>query len=213
MPRIETTTKTVFQYSELSNSAKERAREWFTTGNDFDPDHVFEDAKAVADIIGIEFQQIAGRNMAGEPTSAPAIHYSGFCSQGDGASFTGWYYYRKGSKAAIREYAPTDKELHRITDSLMVLQRKAFYGFTATITQRGRYYHSGTMSVDVQHKDRDDLVTVAACEELETLMRDFADWIYKQLDQAHDHDNSDEVVAETIEANGYEFNEDGTFHG
>lgn len=46
-------------------------------------------------------------------------------------------------------------------------------------------------------------------DEITQLLRDFADWIYEQLEIAYDWENSDDNVAEIIEANGYEFTEDG----
>ncbi len=45
----------------------------------------------------------------------------------------------------------------------------------------------------------------AMCE----LLRDFAHWIYRQLEQEWDYQNTDEQVDESIQANEYEFDEDG----
>ena len=46
-------------------------------------------------------------------------------------------------------------------------------------------------------------------DEITECLRDFANWIYKQLERDYDYQNSDDAVAETIEANDYEFTEDG----
>jgi hypothetical protein len=40
-------------------------------------------------------------------------------------------------------------------------------------------------------------------------MRDFADWIYSQLEKEYEWQNADEQVDDTIRANAYEFDEDG----
>jgi hypothetical protein len=40
-------------------------------------------------------------------------------------------------------------------------------------------------------------------------MRDFADWIYRQLESEYDYANSDESVDENILCNEYEFDENG----
>ena len=45
--------------------------------------------------------------------------------------------------------------------------------------------------------------------ELTKTLRAFADWIYLQLQNEYEYQNSDEQVAETIEANEYEFTVDG----
>lgn len=42
-------------------------------------------------------------------------------------------------------------------------------------------------------------------------LRDFAAWIYKQLEEAYDYENSDENIADMFEnsASDFEFTEDG----
>ena len=54
---------------------------------------------------------------------APCIWFSGFWSQGDGASWEGDYAYRKSATADLRAYAPQDRTLHRIADALRAVQR------------------------------------------------------------------------------------------
>jgi hypothetical protein len=88
------------------------------------------------------------------------------------------------------------------------VQRRYFYAVTARIKQNGRYSHEMTMEVDVTHREyrkvkRDDEEEVIDC------LRDFARWIYRQLEAEYGYQNSDEVVDETIIINAYEFDEDG----
>ena len=40
-------------------------------------------------------------------------------------------------------------------------------------------------------------------------MRDFAQWIYDSLEKEYEYQMSDEFVTENIEANEYEFDEEG----
>ena len=40
-------------------------------------------------------------------------------------------------------------------------------------------------------------------------MREFADWIYGRLEEDYESQNSDENVDYILEANDYEFDEDG----
>lgn len=204
--RTETQTRTLHTFAELSDDAKETARTWWrdAAASEYDyAEFIIDDATAIATILGIDI---------GGSRRAPCIYYSGFCSQGDGASFTGWYSYAKGASAAIRAYAPLDKELHRIADTLAATQRSNFYRLQATITQRSaRYSHSGTMSADVSRTDCDDWSNYANdADAIETLMRDFADWIYRQLETSYDDSVSDSVIDDTIDANEYEFNSDGS---
>ena len=65
------------------------------------------------------------------------------------------------------------------------------------------------MSVDVWHDDDEYRAIGDSEDDIRQLMRDFADWIYKQLESAYEWDNSDDVVSENIVANGYEFDENG----
>ena len=49
----------VYKFSELSDSAKENAREWMrqAESSSFDPDSAYEDLHAIASIMGIEIAQ------------------------------------------------------------------------------------------------------------------------------------------------------------
>lgn len=196
----------VFQFSELDEEAKEKARGWyrqFIFQDSGDWDFVFCDVIKVAEILGIEIDTRRG-------SKEPTIYFSGFWSQGDGACFEGSYRYANGATKKIREYAPQDKELHRIADELQDIQRRNFYKLGARATHRGYYSHSGCMIVEVWHDD-DPYRDIGDAEDVVTqCLRDFADWIYAQLQAEYEYRVSDEVVDESIVSNGYEFNEDGT---
>ena len=205
MRTIETT---VYKFAELSDKAKEKARDWYRQGCCDDSswyESVYEDAATIADIIGIDLRQRAAKLMGGGTRMEPAIYFSGFSSQGDGACFEGTYRYRKGSVKAIKAHAPQDAELHRIAEELYAMQRRARFSITAQISHRGHYNHSGCMSIDVDQDMSGDIPT----GDIEQCMRDFADWIYKQLETEYDYQNSDEQVDDAITANEYEFDEEG----
>lgn len=221
MPETRTVEYTVFKFAELTDKAKEKARDWFREGA-LDHDwweHTYEDAVQCGAILGIE---IAASNQRWSCTdgrsgvdTSPAIFFSGFSSQGDGAQFEGEYSYANGAHKKIRQHAPKDTELHRIADELFALQRANAYDLLAKMDCKGaQYNHSGWMNVDVVLNNR---VTRHSTDEwtaidkaLTQLMRDFANWIYKQLNAEYDYQMSDEVVDDNISANEYEFNEDGT---
>lgn len=201
---MRTIEKQVFHYDELSDKAKEMARDWFRDTSAYDDwyEFVYEDAEQVGNILGITLDTKRG--------NTPTIYFSGFSSQGDGACFEGSYSYVKGAVKAIKAYAPKDEELHRIAKALQEIQRRNFYKLEATCKHCGHYYHSGCMDVSVSHVD--DMyrtITDDAEEEVTQLMRDFADWIYGQLEKEYEYQNSDEVVEENIIANEYEFDEEG----
>ena len=68
------------------------------------------------------------------------------------------------------------------------------------------------MEVNVSHGDDSWRDVGPAGETIEQAMRDFADWIYRQLESAYDDAMSDESADESILANEYEFDETGRIH-
>jgi hypothetical protein len=206
----------VFTYSELSESAKASARDWYresSAGDDFFAEYVYDDAATIGDIIGIDLRRTRKTGGDGSPVYTPTIFYSGFCSQGDGACFESIYRYKKGALSALRAHiggeSKGDRELLRICEGLQDVQRKYFYHLQATTRHIGHYYHSGCMAVSVDHPDYSYREIGDAESEVTQLLRDFADWIYDRLETAYDWENSDANVAENIDHNGYEFTEEG----
>ena len=197
--------KEIFKYEELDDRAKDKAKDWyrqFVFNDSCDWEFVFEYAVQAADILGINIDHRRG-------SREPAIYFSGFWSQGDGACFEGSYRYAKGATKKIREYAPQDTELHRIADELQSIQRRNFYKLCARMTHSGRYSHSGCMDVSVWHYDDQHRDIGDAEDDIAQLMRDFADWIYDKLENEYEYQCSDSVVEESIIAKDYEFYDDG----
>lgn len=205
-----TITKTVYLFNELDAQAKERARDWFrevSAGeNDF-ADFVIEDAATIADMLGLDLRQRPVKLMNGSTRYEPAIYWSGFSSQGDGACFEGRYSFKADCLATVCAHAPTDEKLHAIA---RVFQEKG-RDVQATIKHSGRYSHAYSMSIDVEPADEDedgesDMATRDAITEA---IRDFANWIYRQLEAEYNFQNSDEQIDESITANEYTFSETG----
>lgn len=195
-------TKTVFKFDELSDSAKENARDWYRNGLEFDPDSVYDMAIVAGRIIGVEIDR------RGQETTRPAIYWSGFSSQGDGACFVGSYSYKAGSVAAIKAEFPNDTELHKIATELAQIQRRYFYGISASVTHTGRYSHEYSTSIHVSLRN-DDYAPEDVAETVSELLRDFMRWIYRSLEKEDEYQRSDEVVDDMIRVNEYEFDESG----
>src|SRR5690606_33296995 len=121
MPRVMETT--VYTFDELSDKAKEKARDWYRDGQlDYDWwDSVYEMAQTAGWILGIE--------MDHKTKNVPAIYFSGFSSQGDGACFEGTYKYKAGWRKALKaEFG--GESLPALLDigfSLQATQKRAFY--------------------------------------------------------------------------------------
>lgn len=99
---MRTIEKTVYQYEELSDKAKEKARAWYLDGEEFDADCTIGDAVTIAGLLGIAIDTRAAMPTSGKLRQEPRIFYSGFSSQGDGALFEGFYRYKEGSVDAVR---------------------------------------------------------------------------------------------------------------
>jgi len=143
---MRTVETTVYQFDELSDKAKEKAREWFREASAHDEfwEFVYEDAATIAELMGINLRQKPVKLMGGGTRYDPCIWFSGFWSQGDGACFEGSWEWRENAGAKVREHAPQDTELHRIADELA-----GYKGMSASVKHSGHYYHSGCMDIDV----------------------------------------------------------------
>ena len=208
---MRTQTTTICKFDELSDEAKQTAinsnRSWSIQDSDW-WDSSFESFADAADLFGLDIRQTRKSLMDGTFRHDPTIYFSGFSSQGDGACFEGDYSYKKGALESTKQAFPGDSELLRIVQGLQALQQRNFYQLTASAKHRGRYNHSGCMDITV---DRADGKAFSDDDEerLEQLLRDFADWIYSQLEKEYDYLTSDEAIAESLRANEIEFTEDG----
>lgn len=207
----------VFKFDELSDAAKDTAREWFR--KDYPDcgwwDSVYEDACVIADLFGLDID--GGKN-------GPNINFSGFWTQGDGARFYGNYGYKAGAVDAVKAHTPEDTELHAIVGALEAAQASIKNTIHFKITRRGNYEHSGCMEFDSQTENYisglnddfqaemdalDSMCVVNAETAAIAALRSFADWIYKSLETEHDWLTADEQVDESIRINEYEFDSGG----
>lgn len=203
----------LYQFDELSDKAKEEAREWYRQGESEEFGgfgELYEPAETAAALLGIEFDYRTVELMKGT-RQEPAISWSGFSSQGDGASFVGRYAYKKGCSKSVRSEFGTDIALWAIADGLTAIQRKHGYKLSVRVIQSGRYFHKYTMDIELTaphylySSDEFEDVEKALLE----LMRDFAQWIYDGLQAEYDYRMSDENVDEAIRGNEYDFRENG----
>jgi hypothetical protein len=172
-------------------------------------DRVYDDFKCGCTILGIALDD-----------DEPA--FSGFCSQGDGASWAGrytpvqltaWGTPNKATydlaPALIREYAPEDKTLHAIADELCMLARVYYPAYAHVRRHDNRSVHEMTMCVSMIEPYEDgaefaDEVTDALEEALLVQFRALAVWLYNTLEQEYEFLTTDEAVADTLAANEIE---------
>ena len=219
MKVIETT---VFKFEELDDDAKEIARTWYRS-DDYPFwqwwDFVYEDFERICKILGVEIADNRPNHNGGK---GKQIYFSGFWSQGDGASFFGSYTYKKGSCKAIREYNPKDKDLHQIADTLRDLQKTVFYDAYVSITEISSHYcHSNTMTAHVESYREVAYPQLGTgtffptqfqkslADDFLEAFRDLAHWLYSSLQREYEWMISDEYVDDMMQANEYDFLESG----
>lgn len=217
MPREKTIL--VYQFEELSDRAKERARDWYRQSSaeafsDYGDDAVLEDAATICGLLGISLKTERIPLHGGGVREQPVIRYSGFSSQGDGCSFEGTWAYQADAVAAIKAHAPVDEGLHAIAEALDAVQELCGHALSATIERRhsaGSYVHDRTVDIVIADERGDGTTNVAPGirDTVDTSLRLLMRWIYKQLEQEYDYQQSAEYVDEQITANEYEFREDG----
>lgn len=197
---MRTETLYIYKYEELNDCAKANARAWFrnSDSDNFWAECVIDDAKEVAALMGWKIDK---------------VYYRGFWSQGDGACFEGIMRYNKRCAKLVKAHT-NDEELNRIAKAWQDLQRRNFYALRASVKHRGHYQHE--MCTEFECEDTRSnygwMQNPEAEDDIKEIARDFMRWIYKRLEAEYEYSVSDEVVAENIIANGYEFTEDGEIH-
>lgn len=137
--------------------------------------------------------------------------WRGFWSQGDGAHFTGRYYYERGWRKTLLDLEgpfETRDEFLAIAERLQDVQRRNFYSIHCDITHRGFYQHELCARVDVSSSLERDVSDKDDSEVVEC-MRDIMRLFYRTLEKEYEFITSEESALEYIESNGIEFCESG----
>ena len=203
----------VYTFNELSDQAKEKAREWYRhtlSSDDYYAECTIKDADTIAALFGLAIDRHDVRLVGGKTRQDPSIWWQLGYGQGDGASFDGVYTYKKDALEAVKAYAPTDARLHAIVEDLQKAQAP-YLPRAGTLSAECRGNH-GRMYFTVEYT-QGGVPVVDATEidekSITAPLRDFARWIYDGIREEYECQNADAQVDETIRVNGYEFTEDG----
>jgi hypothetical protein len=201
----------VYTFDELSDEAKERARDWFREGvgeDAFWAESVIEDFGRICDLIGIALDTHPVTLMSGKTRYDPSVWYSLGYTQSDFAGFDGSYAYKTGAAKKLREYAPQDQKLHAIGDALQALQARYAYAITAMIK------HSDYWGLTVEPETRTGRVMEPGdVRELADAFKALCRWLYAALQGEYEYQTSNEQLDDGIRANEYTFTEDGKRFG
>ena len=192
---METKTYTIYNYSELSDKAKEKAIEWAQNCLRED-NYYFED---VQDNWREKLEKFG--------FSEVKISFTGFWSQGDGASFTGSCDMVKFIRST-KQAGHYSKLLRQVKKGNLEMRGES-HRFT-------HYYrHENTVRGEIEFLYRDDtnLNLINLENELRDCLTEFirkeSKKIYRELESAYESNTSRESAIELIHANEYTFLENG----
>lgn len=188
----------VFQFSELSETAKDRARAWFREGIQFDGDDTIENCIVpAAALLGITIDRPRGQR-------------TGYAVDWDtnpiGAAFAGSWRASDVKPGAIQKEWPKESTLHVIARDLEAVARDFPDAYANLDTGRGCFQRVEAYAE--AGEDSDDCGDDVAQLVVDSLTS-FAHWMATTIAAEYEYQYSDECVNESIEANGYEFTADG----
>ena len=199
----------VFEYDELDERAKEKARAWFSQHYpEFEWwDDCYERIKSVGEILGFEFDKKRDSIAAYFDTDRGAYF-----------AFHGGWTFKAGATKAIRAYAPKDDELHRIARELSKAARRTCWNVSARVRAERNgasirvdtddwFYSYEKINNEQYHARREAQKEIE--EAIQEAIQDFCHWALKLLRDEFKYLQSTENVEETIRINEYTFTKDG----
>ena len=182
-----------YEFNELDEKGKSRVKDWLDPCFEMDED---------TDSLKKEFLSCVNE---------PVISWTGFWSQGDGASFTGTL-----NDDKVVEFIRNDKSLVILNK---IVERGGDVGLSVSFDRTTHQYsHEMTCTTNVhdiseRSDDWSDDAYNEFYKEIEGLEKDIEGWrlsacfkIYRSLEESYEHYRSDEYIQELCDANEYMFN-------
>lgn len=224
MPRIKQTT--VYTFDELSDDAKEKARQWWreaSAGDDFFSETPIDEFIEIGSALGFSF---APANPSRQPRKPrDAVYYEGFSHQGSGASFDASWAARDLDADKVRviladrpekyerdgktETCKLNAKLRPVLEGFLALRDKEASA-SVRASHRGHSLQVEYYPGDLPDDDADRENMASEEDTFKELCSDFAAWLYRVLETEYEYQMSDENVDESIRINEYEFEEDGS---
>lgn len=196
---MRTITHSIIAFSEMTEEQKVKAIAWMKSYESEHGDNHF--AEGINDNYFEDLKEYGMTNMKSE--------WSGFSSQGDGASFTvdtidlEKFLRKQGiwSQYRVLHNAIKSEELR-----ISITRRTGIYVHDCTVKANALNYWPDTVKQEKKQWELEELLT--------EFIREQSRKYYKELESAYDHSVSDEGIKNMIEANDYEykFDEDGEIY-
>lgn len=189
----------LYEYDELpTEKAKEKAREWFLSGDETDLSFTCDSFRTVCGCIGIKLDE------------KDAIAYELGSSQSDHVVFSGRFAPEPDAVSQIRAEFPEDEKLYKIAMAVEELHRNT----PDCIVRLTKHHRSLRISLEVIEGVDDDPVdydeNVLAIErKAADIIEPLQAWFFKSLQETYEDQQSEESVSENIRINNYTFREDG----
>ena len=206
----------LYQYDELSDKAKAKARDWYreaSAGDNFWTEYVTEDFVEVLKACGFDIAMMRGTR------AEPAIYWELYPAS---AAFeASWHASSVNVDPIIADRPVTYKDsegkeqrcegnarLVSILERIKKLahDRRNAYG-SVSVSRRGT--DIGETEWTDESCDNLECDCAARANEFRDIAIDLADYLARILSAEYEDQNSDETISETILANEYEFTEDG----
>lgn len=140
------------------------------------------------------------------------IYFSGFYSQGDGASFSGKWYKNSVDLDKVNLEELCSNKIKQLYYTLLDLTNSCSDGSFRIYTS-GHYYHENTMRIESEFIDEDDeLIPYDDCmilEECKSVSRE----LYRSLKDDYEYLTSEPAILETLQCNEYYFDLSGNIRG
>lgn len=207
------------RFTELTPKAKAYALDKYNNSEDYWYESTLEQAKEDGLALGFHIDDIA---------------FSGFSSQGDGASWMGHIHLGEYIDANIKDDDPKQASYMVLRELIrnewierMEVDRPSFmYSHSGMMRNGGARDHAYDVAADDYYFLGGGILKGASVYELYTSIngeyllfelcelafnhaKEYADEIYKKLEADYDHYSSEEVFAETAEINEWDFDETG----
>lgn len=211
----------VFTFDELSEEAQEKALEQFRYAEVEFPGwwhSVYEHWTEKLEELGYRLKTTPTRLYGGGTRQDPDIQFTGFASQGDGASFTAYV-----DVDAVADRIGMEDDLARLRDLLRDEEDdpdgeydEDLFGVSIRRNPTSRYAHHMTMQYEVEpwylsgSETAEGKLAGRLADAILDDARDLAQDLFYALRDEYEYLTSDEVVADSIRANEREFEEDGT---
>lgn len=200
---MKTVSINLYSYSELSLEAQAAARDHFRT---FNTEH--EWSSHILETWEEKLEHLGYSNID--------FNFSGFCSQGDGASFTADF--------DSVSYARTNPDSFPLLSKLSKLDELIVESRFIRIDSHYVHENSVSFNLDIdvqlenaliaeQNKEQYNQEIIKLENEISHNARKLMREIYKELESEYDHLTSDKAVAEALEANDHIlFTVDGKYY-